>query len=282
VNLFDGIYNQLAVPGFLVNSMPKAGTHLVMKAVGMFPGITRTRGQITNRLADRGTTADESRADIALIGVDWPRPVTVPALRRALKRIRRGHYAQAHTRCSDQLVALLTELGMRTLLILRDPRDVVVSHAKYVSSKERHFLFDRYQPLSDSERVMKSIVGMRESSESDQGLLSIADRYQSLLPWVEKRLNYTTFFERLVGPQGGGSRDVQIHELNNIARHLAIRHNSAQVETVADHLFGGTTTFRKGTIGGWQTHFTDVHKRVFKDLAGQLLIDLGYEQDLDW
>jgi hypothetical protein len=253
-----------------------------MKAVGMFPGIRRTRGQITNRLADRVGEADGSQTEAVFIGVDWPRPVSIPALRRVLQRIRRGHYAQAHTRCSDQLVALLTELRMKTLLILRDPRDVVVSHANYVANKERHVLFDFYQPLSDSERIMTSIVGLEQSAPSAPMLLNVADRYQSLLPWLEKALNYTTFFEELVGPQGGGSREAQIQELTNIAQHLGIRHGPGEIQRVADDLFGGTSTFRKGSIGNWRGRLSDEHKCVFKEIAGQLLIDLGYEQDMDW
>ncbi|HSM84450.1 MAG TPA: sulfotransferase, partial [Nodosilinea sp.] len=38
----------------------------------------------------------------------------------------------------------------------------------------------------------------------------------------------------------------------------------------------------KGSIGGWQKYFKDSHKQAFKRVAGDLLIDLGYETNLDW
>ena len=41
-------------------------------------------------------------------------------------------------------------------------------------------------------------------------------------------------------------------------------------------------TFRKGKAGGWREHFTEDHKRLFKEVAGDLLIRLGYEKDHDW
>ena len=41
-------------------------------------------------------------------------------------------------------------------------------------------------------------------------------------------------------------------------------------------------TFRRGKIGSWRDHFTAEHKRTFKEVAGDLLIQLGYEQDFDW
>ena len=41
-------------------------------------------------------------------------------------------------------------------------------------------------------------------------------------------------------------------------------------------------TYRSGKVGGWRSVFTDIHKRLFKDITGDLLIRLEYEQDADW
>ena len=41
-------------------------------------------------------------------------------------------------------------------------------------------------------------------------------------------------------------------------------------------------TFRSGKTGGWKQHFTDEHKKLFKEVAGDLLVKLGYEQDNSW
>jgi hypothetical protein len=40
--------------------------------------------------------------------------------------------------------------------------------------------------------------------------------------------------------------------------------------------------YRKGIAGDWKNHFSDGDKQVFKDLAGDMLIRLGYEKDFDW
>ena len=40
--------------------------------------------------------------------------------------------------------------------------------------------------------------------------------------------------------------------------------------------------FRKGIAGDWKNVFTEEDKQVFKEIAGDLLIDLGYEKDKDW
>jgi hypothetical protein len=41
-------------------------------------------------------------------------------------------------------------------------------------------------------------------------------------------------------------------------------------------------TFRSGKTGGWREHFTDEHKKLFKDMTGDLLLKLDYEKDDDW
>ena len=41
-------------------------------------------------------------------------------------------------------------------------------------------------------------------------------------------------------------------------------------------------TFREGGSKKWKRYFTDEHKKVFKDIAGDLLIELGYEKDYNW
>jgi hypothetical protein len=43
-----------------------------------------------------------------------------------------------------------------------------------------------------------------------------------------------------------------------------------------------TSFYRKGIAGDWKNHFTEEDRRVFKEEAGELLIRLGYEKDLDW
>lgn len=40
--------------------------------------------------------------------------------------------------------------------------------------------------------------------------------------------------------------------------------------------------YRKGIAGDWKNHFEDGDKRVFKEIAGDMLVRLGYEKDLSW
>ena len=112
--------------------------------------------------------------------------------------------------------------------------------------------------------------------------MSIKGLYDAYLPWKDEPFVYTTTFEKLVGPQGGGSREVQLNEIKNIARHIGVTITEQDAKRVADELFGGSGTFRAGKQGGWKPHFSQRHIDAFKNIAGKLLIDLGYEQGFDW
>ena len=42
------------------------------------------------------------------------------------------------------------------------------------------------------------------------------------------------------------------------------------------------STARKGVVGDWKNYFTEAHKKRFKDVAGDVLVSLGYEKDYNW
>ena len=41
-------------------------------------------------------------------------------------------------------------------------------------------------------------------------------------------------------------------------------------------------TFRSGKTGGWVDHFSEENKALFKEVSGDLLERLGYEENNDW
>lgn len=276
------IHNRLLVRGFLINSLPKSGTNLLIKAATLFPGIRSLALHLSpDRVASWKRPEDEGAATVP-IGVSWPRPMPLPAVRRALEQIGNGHFASTHVSFSQPLADLLVRMGLKSLLILRDPRDVVVSLANYIARTPVHPLYPHYQPLSEPKRVMLSICGIPAVERDQPMLLDIGESCRNVLPWMSQPLNYTTTFEKIVGPRGGGSREAQRKELANIARHLGIRHRRHDLDAIAEQVFGGTATFLKGSISTWPSHFSAEHKAAFKQVAGQVLVDMRYEKNCDW
>ena len=43
-----------------------------------------------------------------------------------------------------------------------------------------------------------------------------------------------------------------------------------------------TSFFRKGVAGDWKTVFTPADRETYKRIAGNLLVELGYESDRNW
>lgn len=163
--------------------------------------------------------------------------------------------------------SILAKNNYRAIFIIRDPRDQVISTVYWIYKNIdlwpnwRNFTFNN---------VISKIIH------------KTADRYATYLPWKNNALIYTTTFEKLVGPTGGGSKEDQINEIKNIAFHLGIKIPLNKIEELANQLFGNTITFREGQIGSWKKYFRTKDKENFKKVAGQLLIDLGYEKDLNW
>jgi hypothetical protein len=87
----------------------------------------------------------------------------------------------------------------------------------------------------------------------------------------------------MVGPHGGGSAETQREAIQKLASFLGIDLDEATLNEIAQRIFQrSSTTFRKGMIGDWRNHFTAEHKAAFKRQAGELLLELGYEDDLSW
>lgn len=274
------------LPRLVVNGFPKAGTHLLVRCVLVLGGqhqVDLVYRRLRERVPRESLVAPGQGVPL---GIGNPRYFPTRDVERELAGMWEGEFAAGHVPYSDALVGLLEKHGIKSLLILRDPRDTVVSLVYHILSRPEggRYLYFTQRLCTPEERLLTVINGVEATTERGPVLVrSIGDRLASVLPWLKVPLNYTTRFERLVGPQGGGSEEAQHGEIANIARHVGVSLTPDQVREVAAKLFGqGSKTFRRGQIGSWREHFNDEHKEAFKRVAGQYLIELGYERDLDW
>jgi len=246
-------------PLVVANSVPKAGSHLLARCLDLM-GLVNSRQHVHYL---------HSRSHMI----------------KAFHRVRPGEFLTAHLPYDAFVARLVHDIQARMVVIIRDPRDVVVSHVHYVTYKDKnHRLRAYYRRLpNDHARLMTSIRGIPASPDAPYIYLpDIDQRFQGILRWREHGA-YVVRFEDLIGPQGGGDAQRQRDEIQAIARHIGWPLTSEQVERIAQALFyQRSATFRKGIIGDWKRHFTDEHKRAFKEVAGDLLIRLGYEQDANW
>lgn len=287
----------------IVNSVPKSGTHLLMKALALTPGVERAPIQfgrqrigllpwclltcpsiypviLSQFYAQKHALWPDELNKIP-IDVDSPFYLSEEETRKIFRLIQPGWFAMGHLPYTQTLERIVVQEDVKMILILRDPRDVIISHANYLAQKSSHYMYPVYKALSEKERIMASIRGVSISTDHP-GLLSIRERLESIITWMDHPQTCTIYFEKLIGPQGGGSFDAQIDELRTIAEHLEIEMSFDDLAHVADGIYGGTRTFRQGLSGRWKEEFDQEHRQACKALIGDFLVDFGYENDLDW
>ena len=107
---------------------------------------------------------------------------------------------------------------------------------------------------------------------------NINDRFIAFLPWQNFKFNLTVRFEDLIGAKGGGDDSVQLETFIKMCQHLNIELPLKKAKILAGNIFNSkSNTFNKGQIGAWRDQFDDEVKDIFKSVAGDLLIELGYE-----
>lgn len=245
----------------LINSLPKSGTFLLRRALNLLP-------DFNSRWSYHGLDAKE------------------PNLYRKIKKIRQGQYASGHLYWSEQLTDLLVTNNIRTVFIIRDLRDVAVSLAFYLTKKKSQHRLQKYFASleSNDRRIMEVILGADGQLYSDcPGKKSLGEFGMAFLPWLDEPNCLTVRFEDLIGNAGGGSDKKQRESLQAIVNHLNINLSPDETTQLSQKLFfKKSRTFRKGTIGDWLNWFNAEHKKVFKELAGEALIEFGYEDGYDW
>lgn len=247
-------------PRIVANSIPKSGTHLLARCLQLLPDIEDSGLRIRGRMKPQ-------------------------LLVRRLDRVGGGCFIPLHLVFTPKREHFLRDRGFTMILITRDPRDIAISHYHYVTKHSRHHRLHAYYNAlpDDSARLMTSIQGIPESSWKGRvRLRDINRRCRAFLDWADHGACVAQF-EKLVGPLGGGKSQAQHKEIQKIALHLGIQLDTSTLEHIACKVFyRKSSTFRKGAIGDWRNHMGMEHKAVFKEIAGQLLIDMGYEADGNW
>ena len=196
-----------------------------------------------------------------------------------LDSLRPGDVASAHLFGRPEAVRRVCSANFVPYFIFRDPRDVAVSHVFYVTDMEAwHVHHDYYASLPDfSSRLRVSILGR---PDLDIEFPNIADRFAPYLGWLDQPTVMKVHFEDLIHDRLATLMHIMEHLLSRVPLQVPRRLILESLESSINPW--RSPTFRSGKTGEWKTYFTEEHKRIFKDVAGDLLIQLGYEKDMDW
>jgi hypothetical protein len=165
-------------PRVLCISLPKAGTHLLERALCLHPRLYR-------KLVH---TVHESNIDDR-------------GLARLLAGLAPGQIVLAHLLHSEQRQRLVEESGMRCIFLVRDPRDLVVSEACYLMTNTRH---DYHDALRDARERKTAILRCIEGVPAT-GLPSIGVVLSGMEGWLDSGCHVMRF-EDLIGSPGAAQR----------------------------------------------------------------------------
>jgi len=252
-------------PILLGISFPKSGTHLLDQILAGFSNVAPFAKRVHSFYAEYDGESGAKRSPEQAL--DW------------LDSLRACDLASAHLFARPEVVARVCSPKFVPYFIFRDPRDVVVSHVFYVTDMEAHHVHHPYyQSLPDFDaRLNVSILGRPDANIE---FSNIADRFAPYLGWLNQPEVLAIHFEDLIHNRAA--------TLTRIMDHLLVR---APLQTPRQLILNSletainpkkSPTFRSGKTGEWKKYFTDEHKKIFKDVAADLLIKLGYEKDNNW
>lgn len=255
------------VPVLFANSFPKSGTHLLTQILDGFTQI----GPAVNSGLPAVVTFDGFSG----------RQRRVSEILGDLERLLPGDIAYGHVHAFPEILAYINQARFAFYFILRDPRDVVVSHVHYVTEMETNHIHHAYyknELSSFDERLSASIRG-RPELEID--FPNIRQRFEPFMGWLEQPNVLTLRYEDfLIGREAalGQVLDfaIQCRFPLKVEREVALKRLENSIDPHR------SPTFRSGKSGGWKAQFTEAHKQLFKDISGDLLIRLGYETTNDW
>ena len=254
-------------PILFANGFPKSGTHLL--------------AQVLKGFSTLGPAVDSGLPAIVMYDGESGNENPVEEIIKQINRLRPGDIGFGHLHALPDIVDVLTGRNTIPFFIYRDPRDVVVSHVFYVSEIEiNHVHHDYYVNVLKTfdDRLTTSILGLPESKTP---FPDIAMRFEPYLGWLDSPKTLSIRYEDFIL-----DLEATLTRIINYAKNNEFPLQVSQEVTITNLKNAinpdKSPTFRTGKIGKWQEYFNKGHIQVFKDICGDLLIRLGYENDKNW
>ncbi|WP_408008503.1 sulfotransferase domain-containing protein [Pseudalkalibacillus sp. A8] len=248
---------QRLIQPFFANSIAKSGTHLLRPLLEGIPSL--------------------NHYDFIYPGVLHQ----LPEHRTILSKMPPNNFSNGHIHYSKDYEQLFRSLNLKQIFLYRDPRDIVVSYA-YFFMKLKGTPTYRYfteNNLNIKKRCLAIINGFK-TDYTFRG--DINTWYRHFTPWRDVDYVLPISYESLIESPSS------LHQqLVKIIRFLNIENNSRNINVLSKQMQNNVNplkspTFRNGQSGNWEIEFDDEIKSHFKRVAGNLLIELGYEKDDNW
>lgn len=252
-------------PPIFGNAKPKSGSHLLLQILTGLTQIVPIRYVAAEPI--RTITKDGERRSAHAILED-------------LQHIPAGVIGWGYVEATSENVGFLCRPERVNYFIYRDPRDMLISHVHYATDMhEEHGMHEYYKALPDlGTRLKVAITGVEQGHLR---MVNVRQRYEGVLQWLGQQHVMCVRYEDLLA-----HRDATLSAMLEVVERTGYRISVPRERALgilnASIQPQRSRTFRSGRAGGWREHFTPEHKRLFLDVAGDLLVQLGYEKDDAW
>lgn len=169
---------------------------------------------------------------------------------------------------------IISKRGLPYIILIRDLRDVTISHYHYARQTPWHADYHELRRACVNEgidffiekRLQEFSDWAMSWSQNREPSLSLLVKYEDLRSNPSVNFSKILCFLGLEVIENRYAKTIQAHTLGKM-----------RSDNKAASYF-----FRDGTVAKWRKHYTPSQKEAFKELAGQTLINLGYETNADW
>ena len=252
-------------PPIFGNAKPKSGSHLLLQVLN---GLCQVAPYAyTSSLPIRTITSEGRARSEAEILSDLQ---TIPP-----REIGWGYLAPTQAN-----IKFLCQEGRVNYFIYRDPRDVLVSHVFFATDMHTgHGMHEYYKSLPDFDARLK--VAIQGIEQDGLVLSSTYKRSLSILKWLAEPHVMCIRFEDLINDRDR-SLLAMLDDIEKTGYQIPTPREKALKILIEAINPKKSHTFRSGKTGGWMNHFSEGNKELFKEVAGDLLVQLGYEKDNNW
>lgn len=262
-----------------LNSMPKSGTNMLSRLFDLHDvpydnlGISQTLLLGNYYFVRQMLRRSFFESAPVNIGLDVQMPLRRAWLSKRLAKVRDRHYITGHANWSPVLEDLLGINQIKTIVIVRNPADTLLSHVHYIATTSSHFLHNAFKDKPLDEAI---IMALRPGVLGGKNYLGFAEMLHKIWRWKIHGSCLVVKFEDLVGSGGGGTDEAQERVVGEIGRFLKCEFSA---ENVKANLYGESKTFRKGKIGSAHEEVNaEVLELVKSELSASYAM-MGYALD---
>ncbi len=275
----------------MANSLPKSGTHLLIKLLKELnferkqPGLSAAMIRMTQRNPFRRLSTfvkkcscNSSNGEHFKIDLDnLDNCIKKKHLDKYLLSIDENQFISAHVPYTLELDNYLSLHNIKMIYIIRDPRAVLLSYYNHQSTDKNYDLYYFFKNKTLEESYLPILNGIK--GNGDIVLTSLKERVNNSKGWINSANVCAIHFETLIGSKGGGCAVTQQNEIKKILKYLSgSSYKNFDIDNLANKIFDTKApTFKNGQIDKWKTTLSEVMiKKVEEKLATEIE-ELGYE-----